>query len=90
VDRILTTHVGSLWRPAELVESVRHAERGEPVDERALAGEREAVRDLVRERGTVAVIHRARARPVGGSDGVRRDPMFYRHDSVRGVPEAGA
>jgi len=42
VDRILTTRVGSLWRPAELVESVRHAERGEPVDERAFAGELEA------------------------------------------------
>jgi 5-methyltetrahydropteroyltriglutamate--homocysteine methyltransferase len=49
VTRILTTHVGSLPRPAELVELVWAEDRGEPVDresyDRLLA---EAVRDRVR------------------------------------------
>src|SRR5947209_1206395 len=47
--RILTTHVGSLPRPAELVELVWAEDRGEPVDSRRY--ERlleEAVRDRVR------------------------------------------
>ncbi len=49
MSRILTTHVGSLPRPAELVELVWAEDRGEPVDreryDRLLA---EAVRDRVR------------------------------------------
>lgn len=34
-DRILTTHTGSLPRPADLVELLRRSDAGEPVDERA-------------------------------------------------------
>ena len=34
-DRILTTHTGSLPRPADLVELLRRRDVGEPVDERA-------------------------------------------------------
>jgi 5-methyltetrahydropteroyltriglutamate--homocysteine methyltransferase len=35
-DRILTTHVGSLPRPADLVDLLRREDRGEPVDRAAL------------------------------------------------------
>ena len=35
VERILTTHVGSLIRPPELLEFIRKRSRGEPCDERA-------------------------------------------------------
>jgi 5-methyltetrahydropteroyltriglutamate--homocysteine methyltransferase len=56
VDRILTTHVGSLLRPAELIEPLRKAERGEAVDERAFAGALErAVRDVVRRQADIGI-----------------------------------
>jgi len=46
--RILTTHVGSIPRPAALRELLVRWDRGEPVDEAALAREAEAaVRDVV-------------------------------------------
>ena len=49
VDRILTTHVGSLIRPPELVELLRAKEEGRPVDERAFNECLErSVRDVVR------------------------------------------
>ncbi len=35
VERILTTHVGSLIRPPQLLEFIRRKSRGEPYDERA-------------------------------------------------------
>ena len=35
-DRILTTHVGSLPRPEDLLEMLRRQDRGEAVDEQAL------------------------------------------------------
>jgi 5-methyltetrahydropteroyltriglutamate--homocysteine methyltransferase len=35
-ERILTTHVGSLPRPEDLLEMLRQEDRGEPVDEQAL------------------------------------------------------
>ena len=35
-DRILTTHVGSMPRPADLVDLLRKEDRGEPVDRAAL------------------------------------------------------
>ena len=47
-DRILTTHVGSIPRPAALRELLVRQDRGEPVDDGALARETEAaVRDVV-------------------------------------------
>src|SRR5262244_2149030 len=47
-DRILTTHVGSIPRPAALRDLLVRQDRGEPVNESALAGETEAaVREVV-------------------------------------------
>jgi 5-methyltetrahydropteroyltriglutamate--homocysteine methyltransferase len=49
-DRILTTHTGSLPRPADLVELLRRRDVGEPVDEHAFdAGVRAAVGEVVRK-----------------------------------------
>ena len=36
-DRILTTHAGSLPRPADILQMVRAKARGEPVDEKKLS-----------------------------------------------------
>ena len=48
-DRIRTTHVGSLPRPANLLALINASDRGEPVDEAALAATVEsAVHDQVR------------------------------------------
>ncbi|GAA3078456.1 cobalamin-independent methionine synthase II family protein [Pseudonocardia yunnanensis] len=48
-DRIRTTHVGSLPRPADLLALINASDRGEPVDEAALAATVEsAVHDQVR------------------------------------------
>jgi 5-methyltetrahydropteroyltriglutamate--homocysteine methyltransferase len=47
--RIRTTHVGSLPRPADLLAMINASDRGEPVDETALAATIEsAVHDQVR------------------------------------------
>lgn len=49
-ERILTTHVGSLARPHDLLELVQKQVDGEPYDEEALAGvTRRAVVDVVRK-----------------------------------------
>jgi 5-methyltetrahydropteroyltriglutamate--homocysteine methyltransferase len=49
-DRILTTHTGSLPRPADLIEMIRSRENGEPVDEAAFQKRvREAVFDTVQK-----------------------------------------
>ena len=49
LDRILTTHVGSLPRPRDLVARLEAKERGGPADEARLAADiRAAVRDVVR------------------------------------------
>ncbi len=49
-DRILTTHVGSLPRPAELLAVVQAKEQGKPVDEKAHATRLSAaVNDIVRK-----------------------------------------
>ncbi len=48
-DRILTTHAGSLPRPAELLDAISERERGRPVDEQTYAAQvRDAVRQVVR------------------------------------------
>jgi 5-methyltetrahydropteroyltriglutamate--homocysteine methyltransferase len=47
-DRILTTHVGSLPRPADLLDMVQAKEQGKPVDEKAHAARvRSAVKEIV-------------------------------------------
>jgi 5-methyltetrahydropteroyltriglutamate--homocysteine methyltransferase len=49
-DRILTTHVGSLPRPPDLLDVVQAKEQGKPVDERAHAARlRTAVGEIVRK-----------------------------------------
>ena len=48
-SRILTTHIGSLARPPEILEILRAKEAGEPYDVGALAGlVRQSVQDVVR------------------------------------------
>jgi len=48
-DRILTTHAGSLLRPAAIVEAMRAKETGKPYDEKGLAAAaRSAVAEVVR------------------------------------------
>src|SRR5919197_1025747 len=49
-DRILTTHVGSLPRPADLLDVVQAREQGKPVDANAHAARlRDAVAEIVRK-----------------------------------------
>jgi 5-methyltetrahydropteroyltriglutamate--homocysteine methyltransferase len=49
-ERILTTHAGSLPRPADLLQMVRAKARGEPVDEPKLASRiKEAVTEIVHQ-----------------------------------------
>ncbi len=49
-DRFLTTHAGSLPRPAELLEAISAREQGRPVDEQAQASRvRDAVKYVVRK-----------------------------------------
>jgi 5-methyltetrahydropteroyltriglutamate--homocysteine methyltransferase len=55
-DRILTTHVGSLPRPADLVRVYQAQERGEPVDQEAFAARvREATVEVVREQARLGL-----------------------------------
>ncbi len=55
-DRILTTHVGSLARPHDLLELVQKHVSGEPFDEEALAGmTRRAVADVVRRQADAGI-----------------------------------
>jgi 5-methyltetrahydropteroyltriglutamate--homocysteine methyltransferase len=49
-ERILTTHVGSLPRPSDLLDMVQAKEQGKPIDENAHATKlRTAVKDIVRK-----------------------------------------
>ena len=55
-ERILTTHSGSLPRPAEFLPLVLAQEAGEPVDEARFAGEvRAAVRETVQRQADAGV-----------------------------------
>src|SRR5262245_62605218 len=50
IDRILTTHVGSLPRPGDLLDVVRAKEEGKSIDDKAHAARlREAVAEVVRK-----------------------------------------
>jgi 5-methyltetrahydropteroyltriglutamate--homocysteine methyltransferase len=56
VERILTTHVGSLIRPADLVPFVRAVEHGEDYDHAAFAATlRRAVGDIVRRQAEAGI-----------------------------------
>lgn len=55
-ERILTTHVGSLVRPAAIVEAMRAKEGGQPYDEKALAENvRTSVADIVRRQTAAGI-----------------------------------
>jgi len=55
-DRILTTHAGSLPRPADILQMIRAKARGEPVDEKKLAARvKEAVTEVVRKQADVGL-----------------------------------
>jgi 5-methyltetrahydropteroyltriglutamate--homocysteine methyltransferase len=56
VDRILTTHTGSLPRPAELREMLLAKDRGEQVDERTFdASVSQAVHAVVRRQAGTGI-----------------------------------
>ncbi len=56
VDRILTTHTGSLPRPADLVQTMFAKEEGQPVDRAALATRvRGAVAEIVRKQAAAGI-----------------------------------
>ncbi|MFN8526972.1 MAG: cobalamin-independent methionine synthase II family protein [Chloroflexota bacterium] len=55
-DRVLTTHTGSLQRPARLLEMIQARDQGAAVDEAAFAAaKREAVADVVRKQAAVGI-----------------------------------
>jgi len=55
-DRILTSHVGSLPRPADLLELLEAKETGEPVDDDVVEGRiREAIDDVVKRQQACGV-----------------------------------
>src|SRR5271165_957334 len=56
VDRILTTHVGSLPRPDDLIEANRAREAGEAIDEAGFQAKlRAAVGDVVRRQRALGI-----------------------------------
>ena len=55
-DRILTTHVGSLVRPPEVLKDIIAKVKHQPVDEQAFAAKvKNAVREVVRRQAEVGV-----------------------------------
>ena len=55
-DKILTTHVGSLIRPAKLLEFIGPLQAGKPYDEAAYAAcLKESVADIVREQADAGI-----------------------------------
>jgi len=55
-DRILTTHVGSLPRPGDLVELLKHKQNGDKLDEAAFETRvKQAVKDSVREQADAGI-----------------------------------
>ena len=56
IDRILTTHAGSLPRPPDILQMIRAKSRGEAVDEQKLGARvKEAVTDVVRQQADVGL-----------------------------------
>src|SRR4051794_27358949 len=55
-DRILTTHAGSLPRPADILQMIRAKSRGEAVDEHKLGSRvKEAITDVVRRQADTGI-----------------------------------
>jgi 5-methyltetrahydropteroyltriglutamate--homocysteine methyltransferase len=55
-DRILTTHVGSLVKPDDLLDMITAKQRGEPYDDQALQKRtREAIRDVVKQQAATGI-----------------------------------
>ena len=55
-ERILTTHVGSLTRPAEIIDAMRMRVNKQPYDEKAFADNlRKSVSDVVRQQAQVGI-----------------------------------
>jgi len=55
-DRILTTHVGSLVRPAGIIRHINSQSRGAPIDKEAFETEvREGVKEVVRKQAEVGI-----------------------------------
>ena len=82
-ERILTTHVGSLVRPPEIIEAMRAKETGQPYDEQALAAHvRSSVAVVVRQQAEVGVDI--------PSDGEQGKSSFarYTHDRLTGLTPA--
>src|SRR5262249_35545951 len=84
-QRILTTHVGSLPRPPELMEIMRAIGRGEPYDARRRD-------ELVRLAVADAVDHQIKAGVDVVSDGEMGKPSFinYANDRLGGFEPAPA
>lgn len=75
-DRILTTHTGSLARPADLLEMMKAKESGQPYDPEAFAGRvKSAVSDVVRKQAEAGVDILC--------DGEQGKPGFYFYVSER-------
>jgi len=85
VNRILTTHAGSLPRPIDLLEMVRTKARGDAVDERAFAARlKSAVADIVRKQADLGIDI--------VDDGEFSKPSFvtYARDRLSGIEPTGA
>src|SRR4051812_49981169 len=92
VDRILTTHTGSLPRPPDLLEQLMRRDRGEPVDAAALdARVREAVADSVGRQAAagVAVVNDGEAGKIGYSTYVTQRLQGLRREGRPPGPPAG-
>ena len=80
MDRILTTHVGSLLRPPELVEPLRRAERGEAYDDVRFGEQlRRVVGDTVRRQAEIAID------VVGDGEMSKVGWIAYFYDRVSGI-----
>ena len=96
-ERILTTHVGSLARPTELLDTLKERENGRPYDADLLDRQiTDAVADRVRQPGRVGHRHRdGRGDEQGQLPRVRQGPARWlraRHGPVTGgavVAEGG-
>ena len=85
-DRILTTHVGSLVRPPELVEYIAAIEKGLAVDMKAF--------DALLQRKVDEVVKRQQQAGIDivsdGEFGKFRSWSFYVHDRLEGIEERNA
>jgi 5-methyltetrahydropteroyltriglutamate--homocysteine methyltransferase len=92
IDRILTTHTGSLPRPAELTDALARRDRGEPVDGDLDARIRAAVADVVRRQvqAGVAIVNDGEASKIGYSTYVKERLEGFGGEGVPGPPRPDA